>query len=187
MKTLLLLSLAVAATALVSNCETSPTGSNPVSPHSSTTPTSSDPGSPQSSVILTLRLSDSEGGPDHPITASGTAHNPGANIALYLAGCGDNTGVYYEVLGPDGKSVHIFDPTAPRPLCPEVETEMQPGADVQTSLEFSGILYSGEGVRLTAPAGRYTVVARFLTWTHADHSDEVILEARESFLWVSEN
>jgi hypothetical protein len=138
-------------------------------------------------VRLSLALSAGDGSPRKPIIATAVARNAGRETVYHYLGCGCD-GIALGLLGPDGAWVTLTDPCEPFPLCPCGPAPLAPGTALKRSLWFAGDAYrrpaaddpGGPCVRMDAPPGDYTVVARYgFTW-NGKHG---LREQRATFHW----
>jgi hypothetical protein len=117
--------------------------------------------------------------------------NAGSTPVWHCQGCGCGTGIGITVLGPDGKPVDVLDPKRPMPLCPDGLTGLDPGANLETWLTFTGRLYVADSPifptpTYQAPPGTYTVVGDFAyntveQWPSSGSGS--VIERRARFIW----
>jgi len=136
---------------------------------------------------ISLLVSPTVGGPISPVVADVRITNVGNTRVWHCAGCGCD-GVELTVLGPDGNMVWLRDPRAVGPACPPLVVPLEPGRDVAGRLVFTGTLFIGDQATVPspmypAPAGTYTVVARFGYMTSVP-GESIPLERRATFTWV---
>jgi hypothetical protein len=118
-------------------------------------------------VELTVSALPPVGGPSQPISIESRAVNATGSGFWHCQGCGCGNGMTLTILGPDGSPVALRDPREEPPLCPDTMVPWASNASVESRLPFTGTLYetnpSGFPPTPTydAPAGTYTVVARF--------------------------
>ena len=132
---------------------------------------------PVPSVHLELRIASGD-----VVEAFASAHNAQAQPIYYAAGCGAEDGIWFDVIGPDGRAVSVTPPGV-RPACATAMAMLAPRARLESSLRFDGTLYDRLGQPYAAPAGRYFVIARFRWWPTPAATESVVLEEREAFLW----
>jgi len=116
------------------------------------------------------------------VEAHASALNARAQPIYYADGCGDEDGIWFEVIGPDGRVVSVTPPGA-RPVCATRMAMLAPRARLASVLRFDGTLYDRLGEPYTAPPGRYVVIARFRWWPAPEADESVVLEERAVFLW----
>jgi hypothetical protein len=139
-------------------------------------------------VNLALAASSAEGSPSVPVVADVRLSNVGTTRVWHCEGCSCGNGIGFTVLGPDGDEVWLRDPNAVLPMCPDGVTPLEPGQALGDHLVFAGTLYeagqpTSPSRTYPAPAGTYTVVARF-SYATAVPGEWVVLERRASFAWV---
>ena len=140
-------------------------------------------------VMMTLSATPSAGSPASPVTFNLKVTNAGPTQVWYIEGCGCDA-MDVTVLGPDGNAVLLSDPWAsyPYPLCPCGPVSFAPGTDLSGGGRFTGTLFAPSPVSpspsYAAPAGRYTVIAKF--WYEPGKSlslPQVELTRRTTFDW----
>jgi len=138
-------------------------------------------------INLSLAASPARGSPSLPVAADVRVSNDGTKAVWHCGGCGCGNGITFTVLGPDSVEVWTRDPSEPPPGCPDWNTTLEPGGDLDRGLVFTGTLYvTGQAwpsPTYQAPAGTYTVIARFYYATSAQ-GEWVALERRVTFAWV---
>lgn len=139
-------------------------------------------------VNLALAVSPAEGSPSLPVVADVRLSNVGTTRVWHCEGCSCGNGIGFTVLGPEGGEVWLRDPNAQLPACPDGVTPLEPGQALGDHLVFTGALYeSGQPTwpspTYLAPAGTYTVVARF-SYATSVPGEWVVLERRARFAWV---
>jgi hypothetical protein len=138
-------------------------------------------------VKLSLTASPGSGSPSLPVVVDARVDNLGITRVWHCEGCGCGTGLSFTVLGPDGVAVATSDPNGPWPLCPDHTAPLEPGRDIGDRLLFTGTLYVINSLSFPtptypAPAGLYTVVARF--WYSTGQAEPYLrLERTTTFTW----
>ena len=114
----------------------------------------------------------------HAKVTNGQAELP----VYYHEGCGDEDGIWFETIGPDGRVVSVTPPGA-RPACATQVAMLPARGRLETTWSFDGTLYDAHGQAVAAPPGRYTVIARFRYATSPAPDATVVLEAGAAFRW----
>jgi len=138
-------------------------------------------------VQLALTASPGSGSPALPVVVNARVDNRGITRVWHCEGCGCGNGFSFTVLGPDGVAVATSDPRAQGPLCPDQDVPLEPGSNLSDRLLFAGTLYVTDSPvtpspTYPAPAGLYTVVARF-NYSTGQLRSQVTLERTTSFTW----
>lgn len=140
-------------------------------------------------IELSLKTTRVTGTPSFPPVVEVSLRNVGTATVWHCAGCGCESMI--SLLGPDGAPVYFYDPSAPPPLCPIWVAPFEPGQESGGPFVFTGTLYeaghSWPSPTYTAPAGAYTVIARY--WYATRNGPEgptnwVLLERRATVNWT---
>ena len=137
-------------------------------------------------VDISVAASPATGSPALPVVADARVVNTGNTNVFHCVGCGCGNGLNFTVLGPDGNAVLLTDPHAPVPLCGDWFAALEPGSGLANRLTFTGTLYTPgspgyPSPTYEAPAGTYTVVARFI-YRHESET-AVTVERTTTFVW----
>ena len=116
------------------------------------------------------------------VVVQARAVNSHGQSIYYAEGCGEEDGIWFDCIGPDGRAVRVTPPGG-RPACASSLVQLALGASVESSFRFDGTLYDDQGSPYAAPAGRYHVIAHFRYWPAPDAVDAVVLEAGTNFQW----
>jgi hypothetical protein len=143
-------------------------------------------------VDISLVVSPRVGSSISPVVADVRITNSGNLRVWHCEGCSCGNGIELTVLGPDGTMVWLRDPKAVGPACPDGFAPLEPSRDVAGRLVFTGTLFMTDQPTVPsptypAPAGAYTVVARFSYETSAPGApggNWTPLEQRATFTWV---
>ena len=133
-------------------------------------------------IQVRTSLSSPTGSPEQPIDVTATATNRGPRTIYHPESCWLGA-VRFEVLDPEGQSVSWYDPRM-APLCPDACcVPLEPGESAGATLRFSGQLFTEEGAPYQAPAGTYTVMARFDAHTEPQGGNPISATRRLTFHW----
>jgi len=138
-------------------------------------------------VELSLTASPGSGSPSLPVVVDASADNLGITRVWHCVGCTCGNGFSFTVIGPDGVAVATSDPKGPWPLCDDGYMPLEPGGDIGDQLVFTGTLYVTDSPvtpspTYPAPAGLYTVVARF-NYSTGQLESQTALERTTAFTW----
>jgi len=149
-------------------------------------------GIPTFTVIhMFLSASTSTGSPANRVTIRANVVNASSK-QVWGSGCCGSADIGMTVLGPDGKAVLLSDPRYPffPPDCPCGPVPLRPGENLSSGFTFTGTLFVPDSPTYpsptyAAPAGRYTVVARFGYWTEGPRGSRsaAVGERSTTFDW----
>jgi len=136
----------------------------------------------QTGVHVVIQFSNSSGSPTGPVTVDAEAFNDGRSSVYHEVLCvGGAIGM--EIRGPDGKPVLLRDPRV-MPACPDYCCqELAAKKSVKREFPFTGTLYTPGGQTYSAPAGDYTVTAKFDATTQPNGGSAVSGTRQAVFHW----
>lgn len=160
----------LALSALLSGCTKNPTGP------------------PATDVQLSVSVQPSAGSPSIPVSMSLRAVNAGATQIWHCSGCSCGNGTQFTVLGPNGTEVAMFDPNSPSLGCGDGPIALAPGGVLENGRSFTGVLFVTDShdypsPTYAAPAGTYTVLARFF-YSKDPTGEWIIVKRAATFTWA---